>query len=203
MISLSFDFSSFERKAKEIGGAIDQIPFALANAMSSAAFKVREILIDDTWPRHVEVRNRNAIRQALRVEKAKKKNLRVAIVGSGPSAQRLNLKAHAEAGAKRPLKGRRLAIAPTGTVHRGARGVPKGERPTAIINTTPKRALRITDRGIFVGQGGRLHLRYAFTPTARIKADVPFHEDFNRALRAELRRTFPIAMAKAMKTRRR
>lgn len=200
---ISFDFSAFERKARQIGAAIDQVPFAIANSMTSAAFRTREALLNNTWPQHVEVRNRNALRQALRIEKATKRNLTVAVVGSGPSAQRLNLKAHAEAGTKRPSRGRDLAIAPTGTVTRGARGVPIGERPKQIVANTPKRALRITNRGIFVGQAGRLHLRYAFTPAARIRADVPFHEDFARVMRAEMQRQFPIAMAKAMKSRRR
>ena len=198
-MSLRFDFRDFKRAARRIGAFEKQIPFALANAMTTAAFKVKDSLISETWAEHVEVRNRNALRQALRIEKARKTNLRVAIVGSGPSAQRLNLVAHAEGGTKKP-QGRRLAIAPAGTVKRGARGVPKGQRPAAIIAKTPKRALRITDRGIFVGEGGRLRLRYALKPSATIKADVPFKQDFARMMGAEVRRQFPIAMAKAMKT---
>ncbi len=200
-MSLKFDLRDFERVARSLDAFADQVPFAMANALSSAAFKVREVLITDTWPEHVEVRNRNALRQALRVEKAKRKSLRVAITDTGPSAVRLNLKAHADGGVKKPI-GRRLAVPLAGTVRRGARGVAKGERPRAIIDATPKRALRVTKRGIFVGAGGRLHMRYAFTPTAQIKPDVPFREDFERAMRGEVRRQFPTAIRRAMQTRR-
>ena len=54
----------------------------------------------------------------------------------------------------------RLAIPPTGAVARSSSGVRKNQRPRAIVLNTPKRALRITDKGIFVGKGGRLHLMY-------------------------------------------
>ena len=198
-MSLKLDMRDFEKLTRQLGAFESQIPFALANAMTSAAFIVRQQLIDDTWSRGVEVRNRNALRQALRVEKARKRDLRVAIVGSGPSAERLNLKAHAEAGGKAHAH-RRLAIPPSGTVRRGARGVPKGQQPRAIIANTPKRALRITDRGIFVGKGGRLHLKYAFTPSAQIPADVPFYQDFDRMMSAQIKRSFVTSMNKAMRT---
>lgn len=198
-MTLKFDFRDFERVARNLGALERQVPFALANAMSSAAFTVREQLITETWPGHVEVRNRNALRNALRVKKARKADLNVAIEGTGPAADRLNLKAHADGGVHRP-KSHRLAIPPAGTVKRGARGVAKRQRPRAIIDATPKRALRITKRGIFVGQGGRLHLKYSFKPSANIKPDVPFRQDFSRMMQNAVRRQFPIAIKKAMAT---
>jgi hypothetical protein len=53
---LTFNVVQFERAAQMMGAAIDQVPFALANAMTTAAFKARDNLIQDMWPRYVEVR---------------------------------------------------------------------------------------------------------------------------------------------------
>lgn len=198
MLKIEFDMRDFERKAAEIGGAIDQIPFALANAMTSAAFKAREVLVNETWPSHVQQRNRAFIRRALRIEKARKGDLRVEIyddLGRG------NLQLHAKGGT-RSAHSRRLAIPPSGTAQRKAGGAIKaGALPKALIAKTPKRALRITPKGIFVGEGGRLRLKYVFKPSASIDKDVPFYEDFQRVMREEVAATFPASMRRAMQTR--
>lgn len=198
MLNLSFDMRDFERKAAEIAGAMDQIPFALANAMTSAAFKAREVLVSETWPSHVEQRNRAFIRRALRIEKARKNDLRVEIyddLGRG------HLQLHAKGGT-RAARGRRLAIPPQGTAQRKAGGgIKAGALPKALIARTPKRALRITPKGIFVGENGRLKLKYVFAPSAQINKDVPFYEDFERVMRQEIAAAFPGAMKRAMQTR--
>ena len=49
MIDFALDLSAFERKARQLGAAQDQIPFAMANALTAAAFKTREALIGETW----------------------------------------------------------------------------------------------------------------------------------------------------------
>lgn len=196
---LTFDLRDFQRLARNLKTLESQVPFALANAMTHAAFRTRELLITDTWPRAVEVRNRAFLRRSLRIQKARKTALRVAIVDD---LNRDILLIHAQGGTKRPLK-RGLAIPPSGTVSRGPRGVPKGERPKAVIARTPKRALRVTSRGIFVGAGGRLHLRYAFAPTATVKPDVPFLDDFEHYMRREIQPAFVKSIRKAMKTARR
>jgi hypothetical protein len=77
--------------------------------------------------------------------------------------------------------------------------VRKSQRPHAVIVNTPKRALRITPRGIFVGKGGRL---YAFKASAAQPADVPFDREFREAMTAELRISFPASLARAMASRR-
>ena len=197
--SLRFNLDDFERVAKGLGALERQIPFALATAMNAAVKEVRASLITNLWPQYVEVRNKNALRQALRMEFARKTNLSVAITDAGPAGQRLNLGAHAHGG-QRAHRGRRIAIAPKGTVRRGAKGVAKSQRPAAIIANTPKRALRMTSRGILVGQGGRLHLKYALVPSATIKADVPFDAAFERAMGDAVRRQFPLAVERAMQT---
>jgi hypothetical protein len=198
MIDLKLDVDTFIAKAKQIDGAISQLPFALAQSMNTAAFNTRAKLIGDTWPSHVQQRNRTFIRAALRVARANKNNLRVEIqdvLGRG------SLILHARGGTK-AARGR-LAIPPAGSVTRTARGVRASQKPAAIIAKTPKRALRITPRGIFVGQGGRLHLKYSFRPSASVSADVPFDEEFQRMMREEINRAFPLALAFAMASARR
>ena len=50
---------------------------------------------------------------------------------------------------------RRLAIPPVGIVRRTSRGVSASQTPRAIIDRTPKRALRLNATGIFAGRDGR------------------------------------------------
>src|SRR5215471_8761865 len=70
MIEIRLDLSAFERKARELGGSIEEVPFALARAMTSAAFATRSVLVDDVWPKHVKVRSRGFLGRALRVKPA-------------------------------------------------------------------------------------------------------------------------------------
>ncbi len=192
-----FDLSDFERLTAKLGGAADQLPFALANAMSRAAFVLRDVMTDDVWPSHVTTRNKRFLSAALRVEKATKRKLSVALYDS---IGRGHLALHARGGIKRSKK--RLAIPPTGAVRRTAKGVSKSQRPRAIIDTTPKRALRVLPHGIFVGKGGRLHLVYAFSKLAHQEADVPFDHAWNTIYRAQARKEFPRALQLAMATKR-
>lgn len=192
-----FDRSDFVRLTAKLGGAADQMPFALANAMSRAAFVLRDVFVDDLWPTHVHQRNKRFLSAALRVDKATKKKLSVAVFDS---MGRGHLLLHARSGTKNAKK--RLAIPPTGSVKRTAKGIPKGQKPRALIDTTPKRALRILPHGIFVGRKGRLHLAYAFRPSAHQDADVPFDAVWDRVFRAQARKEFPRALALAMQTRR-
>jgi hypothetical protein len=191
---LTLDLSDFERKAREIGGAIDQVPFALANAMTTGAFKVRDALITETWPKAVTVRNRSFLRAALRVEPARKDHLTVAIVDA---LGRGHLGLHARGGVKK-AKGR-LAI-PTARVAKGASGVRKGQLPRNLKRAVVKGGLIFQAEG--KGKNSHLRLMYRLRPMAKIKQDVPFVADFTRYFIAEAHRAFPATMAKAMKTRR-
>lgn len=202
MFDFEIDLRGFERKARDFGAAQDQVRFSLAYSLTGATSSTLKRLIAETWPKHVEVRNRGFLRQALRVERATKANLASAITTAGTRAgARGNLALHAGGGIRRAKK--RLAIPPTGSVRRTSGGVAAAQKPRTVIDRTPKRALRVTSRGIFVGEGGRLRLKYTFRPVARIKPDVPFRQDFARYMSDELRRELPKAVAKAMKTRRR
>lgn len=197
MIDLEIDTSAFLRRADDLHDQIDQVPYALALAMNAAAKKTKQKLVEETWPSHVTQRNKSFIGRALQTNFANKRNLTIEIYDS---LGRAHLKLH-DTGGTKTAKGR-LAIPPPGTVKRGAGGVRKSQRPHSIIINTPKRALRITDRGLFVGKGGRLRLMYAFKQSANLPADVPFEDDFRQAMTIELRASFPAAMDRAMKPRR-
>jgi hypothetical protein len=197
MLELRFDMSAFERKVREIDGAIDQLPYAIALTMNQAVTNARRVLVQNTWPSHVEQRNAAFIGRALRTKFASKHDLVVEIYDD---LGRAHLKLHAGGGTKGARK--RLAIPPTGAVTRTSHGVRKADTPRSIIARTPKRALRITPRGIFVGEGGRLRLKYAFKAMASQPKDVPFYDDFQMVMEAELRTSFASAMARAMKGRR-
>ncbi len=197
MIELEIDCSAFERRAKELHAQIDQVPYALALAMNQAAKNTRQVLVQDTWPTHVTQRNTNFIGRALRTNFASKRNLRIEIYDS---LGRAHLKLH-DAGGEKTARSK-FAIPAPGAIRRTGRGVPKSKRPAAIIASTPKRALRVTEKGILIGKGGRLHLMYAFKASTQQPADVPFGEDFGSTMTIELRSSVAAAVARAMKPRR-
>ncbi len=178
MLDLTFNFTDFERKAQEIGGAIDQLPYALSVALNDIAFKARDSLITETWPKSVTVRNRSFIRAALRVEKATKNNLTVAVADT---LGRAHLGMHAKGGMKQ-ARGR-LAV-PTIRVARGASGVRQSQLPRNLKNIVVKGNLIFQRVGR--GKNAKLRLMYKLQPQARIKKEVPFIEDFQRVMRREM-----------------
>ena len=199
MIEIQFELRDFERQTRQLGAAFDQIPFALSRALNDAAKTTRQHLIDDTWPQHVTVRSRGFLKWALLRTFATKSSLRVEIHDERAQG-RGHLLLHAKGGAK--IARKRLAIPPKGTVSRTASGVRKSQRPAAIIARTPKRSLRITAGGIFVGKGGRLVLKYLFRRSVNQPADVPFVSDFGDMMRRLAHQSFTKRMKEAMSSRR-
>ena len=196
-MQITFNFSDFLAKANELGAAADQVPYALSRTFNTAVQNARRVLTEATWPSAVEVHNTGFIRRALRTKFSTKSDLRVLIYDD---LHRANLAGHAYGDTKTP-RGTHLAIPPKGLFPRGSSGIAKGNRPRALIAKTPKRALRITDRGIFIGEGGRLRLQYGFRSSANQPADVPFEDAFRDAMLNEVRTSFPAAIAQAMATR--
>jgi hypothetical protein len=194
MIKLNFD--DFLRKADELGAAADQVPYALSRSLNEAAADAQQVLIISTWPGHIKQRNTSFLRAALRRINSTKHNLTVEVYDS---LHRANLKKHDVGGSKSP-KGAHLAVPID--IPLGSSGVRKSDRPAALIAKTPARALRITNRGIFVGKGGRLQLKYALRRSIPIPADVPFESDFRTAMINGVRTAFPRWIKQAMRTRR-
>jgi hypothetical protein len=195
---VKFDFGDWERKAAELSAAADQIPFALSRALNQAVDDARIVLIGSTWPGHIKQRNSTFMRAALRRRFATKSNLSAEIYDS---LHRGHLKEHAIGGTK-TAKGGHLTIPNEAEIPIGSHGIRKSDRASALIARTPKRALRITPRGIYVGKGGKLVLKYALRRSVPIPRDVPFQSDFETAVRESMRANFPFWIKKAMATRR-
>jgi hypothetical protein len=197
MPTIDVNIKDFEAASARIGGMASELPYVISNLLNDGAFKTRQVLVQDTWPTHVQVRNARFINAALRVDKASKHNLEVSIYDSIGHA---HLQAHAVGGTKR-VYGPRIAIPDADNVRVGASGVWKSQTPQSIIARTPKRALRITKGGIFVGRGGQLRRMYAFRPSVPIQPTVPFYKDFEYIMTNTIRTGFKDAMAYAMRKR--
>jgi hypothetical protein len=194
---LTFKMSGFEEAVRRIKGARDELPYALSRTLNEAAFRTRQHLINTTWPSSVQARNTGFMRGALRVQRSSKTDLRVGIYDA---LGRGNLLQHSQGGEKRPIKGGRLAIPNPRWVRYKSEGVDKPQLPRVITSTTSKRKLRITSQGIFVGEHGRLQLRYSFKDRAIIKKDVPFQEECNKQMLKNVNELCPHFLSEAMRT---
>jgi hypothetical protein len=195
---VTFQTQEFLDLAQRFNAAADQLPYIVAGLLNNAAFEAKRVLSEATWPQHVVQRRSGFPAVAFRVEKASKQKLTVAVTDVLGVA---HLSLHAKGGTKH-ARGRNIAIPLRSWVRRGPGGVPQRDRPRALIDRTPKRALRITPRGIFVGEGGRLNLRYSFRNTVPIKGTVPFLDDFKTVMSNSIRTNFQGKVAQAMGTRR-
>lgn len=198
---IHFDFTEWDRGARELGAAIDQVPFALSVALNDATFKGRTHLTDTVWPRYMEVRNRNFIRAALRVEKSTKRNLVAAVTTAGaPAGQRGEISKHVQGGTKSARKG--ILAIPSARIkgRRGAKGMPANLKPGALANS-----FRIGDeiyQRVKKGRGKtELRLMYTLKPAVPLKPRVPLDREFEAFMRRELRVSLPAAVARAMSSR--
>lgn len=194
---LEFDFSAFERAAERLGGAIDQVPFALANTLNDAMFDARRKIVNETWPAHVQVRNPTFINAALRVRKASKHHLEAAIYQQPGVGTQVRLKMHEKGGTK--VARGRFAV-PSDNVRLTQHGASRPQRPANLRNKV------VIGNRIFqaVGKGKRrkLKLMYTLVRSVRVPATVPFFRDFASEVMASMARHFPEELARAMKTRR-
>lgn len=194
MVRIEFDYADIERQAIAIGAAADQVPYALALALNRAADVTRNLLIRETWPQHVQQRNSSFIAASLttRDARANKQSLAVEIydkLGRG------NLLLQAKGGARTPRGGSNLAV-PLSNIPKTSRGVPARLRPKNLPSAVRKNdALFARDRK------GKLTLLYILKPSTKVPKRVPFYEDFATSMTRELERTIPMAVARAMATR--
>jgi hypothetical protein len=87
---------------------------------------------------------------------------------------------------------------PASSVPKGARGVPARLRPKNMPT-----AFRKGDVLYARDKKGRLTLLYVLKHQTKIPKRVPFYEDYAMSMSRELVRTIPMAVEKAMATRRR
>lgn len=196
---LDFKMEAFERVARRMGAVADQVPFALSQAMNDAVKGSLLELVQETWPTHVDARNKGFLKFAFgRAKFSTKRNLRVEL-NDDKAQGRGNLAKHAEGGT-RTAKNGNLAV--PATVLKGKRrtkGIPKAFRPKNLPNSFRKGDV-IYQR---TGKGGKnLKLMYVLRPSVTIKADVPFEQDFRRTMREGTLRAFGPRIRAAMLTRR-
>lgn len=196
MFKIEFDYDQLLQQAKSIEGVADQLPYALSLAMNRSADVTRNLLIRSTWPTHVKHRNASFIAASLttRDARASKQSLAVEIYDK---LDRGNLQTQAKGGTRSPQGGSNLAV-PASNVPRTSRGVPARLRPKNMPG-----AVRKGDVLYAKNKKGRLRLLYVLKHQTKIPKRVPFYEDFAASMSRELERTIPLAVAKAMATRRR
>jgi hypothetical protein len=197
VFELKFDVREFERRTRELEGTLDQMPFALALALTEAAEITKQALVDE-WPQHITQRNPGFIKRALQVKPATKHDLRVEIYDS---LGRAHLELHADGGTKQ-AKGK-FAIPVENNVQRGARGVSRSKWPRSLANSFVA-DLHGKGAALWVRygrKGRRLRLMYALRAVVPVRKDVPFRETFAATMMRELRQSFPAAMKRAMSTR--
>jgi hypothetical protein len=195
MFKVEIGYLNAQQVAASLGAAADQVPYALALALNRSADVTRNLLIRQTWPGAIHARNQSFIAASLttREARASKSSLSVEIYDK---LDRGNLLLQAKGGSRVPRTGGNLAV-PASDIKRGASGVPKRLRPKNLTKAFRKNG------NLYVRDGkGRLKLVYALKASTRVPKRVPFFEDFEASMRRELIRTLPMAVEKAMRTRR-
>jgi len=196
MIKVEFDFSQIKEVSLALGAAEDQIPFAIATALNRAADVTRNFLVRATWPQHVNARNASFMNASLTTRGARA-DKRSAAVEIYDKLDRGNLQMQAKGGT-RQARGNAMAI-PASNVPRGSHGVPGRLRPKVL----GARAFRKGDALYVKDKKGRMRLLYVLKSATPIPRRVPFYEDFANSMRRELMVALPIAIQRAMSTRRR
>ena len=156
----------------------------------------RNFLIKQTWPQHIQQRNSSFIAASLTTRGARA-DKRSAAVEIYDKLDRGNLQMQALGGVRSPRGGSSLAV-PSSKITKTSRGVPQRLRPKSLVN-----AIRIKDALYTRDKRGRLKLMYVLKSRTPVPKRVPFYEDFATSMRRELIVALPIAIAKAMATRRR
>ncbi len=194
MITLQFDLRAFKDKARQMGVfADDQLPYAISRTLNDTMrLDVQPQVSGPTWASAFKVRNKGLPKASLGLSRSRilsNKHQRPWTAGVQDALGKANLGVHATGGA-RPKPGPRLAIPnQRGRVQLHARG----RKPWArqVPKMVPKRALRVTRGGIFVGEGGRLHAVYWFRPAAKLSKRFQFYRDFQKKTERGLAERFP------------
>ena len=191
---IKIDFTEFDAYAQRLAKGPQNALYAASRTLNDSVELGRQHIIEFLWPRSVNVRSSNFMNASLTTFKSTKHDL---VAGVYDRLGHANLSLHDKGGTKFPARGR-FAIPLKGTIKRGSHGVVPSQRPAALIAATPKRALRITQRGIFVGKGGSLHLKYSFKSSAYQPADVDFSGDFAKTVSVSFGQLFPSRLMNAI-----
>jgi hypothetical protein len=178
--------------AKALTNVEKQIPFAASLALNDVAFDIRKEIVEKTYPRSFEVRNKSFPKTAFRVKKANKRKLE-ALIYDRTESQWLSRQAFG--GIKRAQGGGRLAI-PTYAVKRTATGRVRAlDTPTKLLNTKGFKVGKGVRQSIMKPVAGRVVPYYRLRKQARIPARFPFYDASHRVAR----HTYPKAMQRRLR----
>ena len=199
-MEIVLDFAEFRQKARQMGiFADDQLPFAIANTLNLAMLGpggTRDHIVRTTFPASFDVHNHNFARAALNVKKASKADLSAELFDR---LKRVHLGKHAQSGTKSARGSLAMPNWRGGRIKRTAAG--SKPRPRQIKVKNPTRALRVVKgKGIFVGEGGRLHALYWFRRSGRLEKRFPFYEHFALVTKRQVEFHFPRQIQQALNT---
>lgn len=200
-IKLSGNYRELEQRLNKIQRK--QLPFAFSKTLNDTAKKVRKQIVERTYPRSFDARDKRFANATFSIKFSNKRNL-VAIVFD--RLDRANLKLHAEGGIKRAKSGN-IAI-PSRYVkeRRSGRGVRKSLRPRTVVDTPKGYIQRGPRKAIYQSygrKGANKRLLYSLKSFANIRKTFPFYEDANRTVDRHLQRSFNVNLRKALRSRRR
>lgn len=194
---IHIDSKDLATAAAALGVTLDQIPYAISVTLNEAAKDTRMLLANDTWPRHVKVRNPGFMRSTLHTLWASKTHPTVTIYDS---KQRVPLGMYAEGRGTIAARSGSLAVPSSTNVapYKTARGVPSGLRPRALLNSY-RRGDVIFQRQK-VGKKSRLALMYVLAASVKVRRHIPFYQDFEKFMTDRIADNLPGAVEKAMST---
>ena len=205
-VSVRSNYEKLSRSLDDLGRK--QLPFAFSKTLNEPMKAVAKYTVARTYPRAFGVRNKGFFKAAMftgdAMRWATKTKLRVS---ARDRFERGNLQLHATGGAKRARSGR-IAIPSRFTkATRGARGVRKGLRPRAVVDTPKGFIDRDGPRDAIYqryGRGGkRVRLLYVLHAAAKIPKRFRFYEDAERITRQVSPKRFKRNFAHAVKTAKR
>ena len=200
-IKLSGNYRELEKRLNSVQRK--QLPFAFSKTLNDTAKKVRKQIVERTYPRSFDVRDKRFANATFSIKFSNKRNL-VAVVFD--RLDRANLKLHAEGGTKRAKSGN-IAI-PSRYVkeRRSGRGVRKSLRPRTVVDTPKGFIQREPRKAIYQSygrKGANKRLLYSLKSFANIRKTFPFYEDANRTVDRHLQRSFNVNLRKALRSRKR
>lgn len=199
-ISLKADYDAIYRRLNTIQQK--QLPYAFQLTLNDIIFEARKQIVETTYPRSFDVRNRSFARATFRVKKASKRYL---VAELYDHLDRANLRLHATGGTKKPKQGSIAVPSQFAKSQRGAKGIRRNLRPREVIDSGKAHiSSKGATRSIWqrYGRGGKQHrLLYSLVSSARIDKSFAFYEDarsivrkrFNDRFNANLRRALASA----------
>lgn len=203
---LQVDISSdIDAAIRDVGDfAWTQVPFATSQAINNTIFNVRSTIVNETYPRAFEVRNKRFASRLWQVtQKAKKNELEAMLT---QTLDREYFQNHTRGGVKTGRSGGRVAVpAKPDAMRTGTGRIRKNLKPQALGQ---KKNFFVVQKGTkkFIlrrnGRSGDVELVYAIVPSAQIKSSFNFFEDAQAVTLREFPGLWNMAMNVAIRSSR-